>query len=246
VPWIGDSSPRAVLCRLRYEVRSILSVYPWPYLAVVRWKYRNSESKVVDRGSEVVIDGFPRSGNTFSIIAFELSQPRPVKITHHLHSAGQITRAIQWGLPTAVLVRDPEDAVLSHSVRAGCVTVRQGLRQWIRFYEKVLRYRDRVVVASFKDVTTDFGSVIRRINERFGTSFEVFEHTPENVERCFALIEDRNVQRYGSLVETHVARPSTERADWKGPLREELMDPSMKRMRTRARSLYRALVPDAG
>jgi hypothetical protein len=33
--------------------------------------------------------------------------------------------------------------------------------------------------------------VIRAINERFGTSFDEFEHSDENVETCFRIIEDR-------------------------------------------------------
>src|SRR2546428_11249384 len=88
------------LCRLRYAVRSRLSVHIWPYLALARLKYRTNESRVVTRDSELVIEGFPRSSNTFSIVAFETAQARPVKVKHHLHTAAQIIQAVRWGIPT--------------------------------------------------------------------------------------------------------------------------------------------------
>ena len=73
--------------------------------------------------------------------------------------------------------------------------------------------------------------------------FAEFDHTDANVERVFDLIEQRNQERYGAVTETTVARPSAERDARKGALRQELEDPSSKKLRGRARSIYRTLVP---
>ena len=168
---------------------AIVSGYPWPYLPMVRRKY---PGQMVDAGTELVIEAFPRSGNTFAVVAFELSQDGPVKVAHHLHAASQVTRGVSLGKPTLVLIRYPIDAVVSHLVREPGVTPRQGMRNWVRFYRSIQEVRNDVVVATFEDVTTDFGSVIDRLNERFGTSFIRFDHSRENVERCFDRIEQRN------------------------------------------------------
>src|SRR5207249_3563902 len=82
---------------------------------------------------------------------------------------------------------------------------KQALGAWVKFYETVVPVRDRVVTADFVEVTTDFGEVIRSVNRRFGTDFGEFDHTQENVDRVFELIEKRNVERYGAVTETPAA-----------------------------------------
>lgn len=44
-------------------------------LPISRWHYRGVEDRVVGPDTELVIDGFQRSANTFASIAFEISQP---------------------------------------------------------------------------------------------------------------------------------------------------------------------------
>ena len=48
-----------------------------------------------------------------------------------------------------------------------------------------------MVVADFEEITTDFGVVIDRLNAKFSTAFDRFEHDPEHVATVFEIIEDR-------------------------------------------------------
>ncbi|MBA3691261.1 MAG: hypothetical protein H0W82_07605 [Actinobacteria bacterium] len=228
-----------------YSVRSFASTSPTIYLPFARRKYLEVPDRVVETGTELVIEGFQRSGNTFSVIAFEVAQPRHVKTAHHLHAAAQVVEAVRLGVPTIVLIRDPRGSVLSHMVREPGVTASQALGAWVRFYERVLPLRDRVVIADFGEVTTDLGKVIARVNERYGTGFAEFDHTPGNVARVFALIEDRNRARYGSVSETTVPRPSAERDERKRALLTQLDADRLAPLRLRAATVYRALVPSA-
>ena len=212
-------------------------------MPLARRKYSDVPDRVVDRETELVIEGFQRSGNTFAVFAFESAQEREVKTAHHLHAAAQIVAAAGMGIPTLVLIRDPQEAVLSQMVREQGVGAGQALANWIRFYERVLRYRDRVIIAGFDQVTSDFGRVIRAVNERFDTKFAEFEHTDANVERCFDLIEQRNRERYGVISEPTVARPSAERDVLKDAVRQRYEVDRHARLRARASGVYRALVP---
>ena len=36
--------------------------------------------------TELVIEGFPRSANTFAVLAFDYAQPDDVKLAHQLHA----------------------------------------------------------------------------------------------------------------------------------------------------------------
>lgn len=152
-------------------------------------KYPDS---VVGKQTELTIDGFTRSAVTFATIAFQLAQRRPVRVAHTLHAAGHVIDAARRGIPTIVTVRDPEETVLSAVIREPYVTLGQALTAYARFYAKIRPFRSRFVIGRFEEVTTDFGRVIRRVNDRFGTRFDEFEHSERNVERCYEIIEDRS------------------------------------------------------
>jgi hypothetical protein len=146
---------------------------------------------VVTPGTELVVDGYTRSATTYAVYAFQFAQPKPVRVAHHLHAPAQIVAAARWGIPTILLVRDPEGAVLSQVVREPGVTLRDALVSWRRFYQVALRRPDAFVVGGFERVTTDMGGVISDLNGRFGTSFVEFERTKERQRLVLALMSER-------------------------------------------------------
>lgn len=237
---------------LRHRAQQRLSVYPPVFLPLARLRYRNLDNRVVSAGTELVIEGFPRSGNTFAVTAFDMAQDRPVRVVHHLHSAAQVMEAVRVGIPTILLVREPADCTLSRALRTPRISVRQALGDWVRFHERVIPLLGGIVVADFSIATSDFGAVIRRVNERFGTDFREFEHTQENVSECFERITKGNLEQFGGLVEMAIARPSTERDEAKRRLRAEFESERLARLRLRAASLYRTIasasveIPSAG
>jgi hypothetical protein len=177
--------------RLRYDARELLSKYPAIYFPYVRLTHTEGRGKVLSKDTEVVIDGFTRSASTFAVMAFQLSQDRPIRVARHLHAIAQFTAAAKRGLPTILTIRDPESTVLSAVVQEPHLTIEQVLRSYGRFYVRIAPFCSRFVVADFAQVTKDFGMVIRRLNQKFGTHFREFEHTETNVRQCFDLIEER-------------------------------------------------------
>jgi hypothetical protein len=178
--------------RVRYEVRSILAGYPSLYLGYARRAHPAGPGKVMGTDTQLMIEGFTRSANTFAVMAFQLAQPSPVRIARHLHAPAHVTAAASKGVPALLCIRAPEDTVLSTVIREPYLSIRQALRNYVRFYKEIAPYSDHVVAANFEDIVGDFGKVTRRINERFGTSFAEFDHSPANVELCFELSEHRS------------------------------------------------------
>jgi hypothetical protein len=176
---------------LRHVVRSRFAELPGIYLPFARLRYPGPSPKVIDRETEFVIDGYTRSASTFAVHAFQSAQSRPVRLAHHLHAPAQLIVAARRRIPTIVVIREPEGAVLSQVIREPHVSIRGALVSYQRFYSRLLPYAGSFVVGEFEEVTTDFGSVIGRVNDRFGTSFAEFEATEENVRRCFELIKER-------------------------------------------------------
>ena len=98
--------------------------------------------------SQIVIEGFPRSGNTFAVVAFEQAQRESVRVAHHLHMPAQVIRAVQWSIPILLLARKPTDAALSWIIRGPGVPIRQTLKHYVSFYEKAAEYRHSLVMGS--------------------------------------------------------------------------------------------------
>jgi hypothetical protein len=253
--------------RVRHVVRSWAAEKPTLYLPFARKRYPGPSPEVIGPETEVVIDGYTRCASTFAVYAFQLAQERPVRMAHHLHAPAQLIAAAKAHLPTIVVIRDPEGAILSQAVREPGIALRDALWAYERFYARLLPYRSSYVVADSKEVTTDFASVVRRLNARFGTSFREFDPTEENVARCLALMRERSklpeallrfesgtasldealsaAARAGSDREESGAWvPSPEREQRKDALRADWLHPRLERSRARARATYESFLRD--
>ena len=110
---------------------------------------RKDQARVVTPDTQLVIEGFPRSANTFARVAFNRAQSERVRIAHGLHVPAQVIRAATWRIPTLVLIRKPKDAVLSFAIRDP-ISVDQALRYYLSFYETVEEYRDAYVLGTLR------------------------------------------------------------------------------------------------
>ena len=152
---------------------------------------------LVTKKTDICIEGFPRSANSFSVQAFRYAQPESVRVAHHTHVPANAMRACEWQIPTVILIRSPADAIVSRVALAKEVRMTEHgvespqqrisfstwIHSWRSFYRALVPYRDRqqLLVAPFAAVIQDMGRVIEHVNAHFGTSFVPFEHTEENV-----------------------------------------------------------------
>lgn len=215
-----------------------------PTLALPLGRVRG-HGEVIGPETDVVIESFPRCASSFAVAAFRLAQePRRMRIANHTHMPAQVIEAARRGIPALVPIREPEPTVLSHVIHTPALSVESSLKGYLRFHEPLLRVRDGFVVGSFEEVTTDFGRVIRRLNERFGTGFVEFEHTRANLERLDREIETdyRSRARSDDELERIIPRPSAVREELKARLREAYAA-APESLRARARGVYEDLLP---
>ncbi|WP_259086782.1 hypothetical protein [Salinibacter ruber] len=176
-----------------------------------------------------MIDGYPRSANTFAYHAFCWAQEQAGGQTnldhvgHHVRQPAQILRAVELEVPTVLLVRNPREAVLSSIVwHSDWLTIEAALQRYINFYRGILPVKEQVVVGSFEEVVENYGRVIERVNERCGSDFEIFDHTANNEKIIFDRIERVNSQLHGGSEET-ISRPSSWKEKMKGRYRPRLV-----------------------
>ena len=231
--------------RARHHARRPLARAP--YLWDVAMRVRPEKNATLARpDTAIVIEGFLRSGNTFSVAAFQIANGPELHVGRHLHGAPHVLRAVRLGLPTVVLIRQPRDAVLSYLIRRDTLTPYDGFLEYLDFYRTAWPARDGFVVAPFDRVVTDFGTVIDEVNDRFGTSFRRYEPTPENEAKAFAVVEEMNrLETGGEVVETHVGRPSEARARRKEELKALLDQPRTAARLREAEELHARYLEEA-
>ena len=198
-------------------------------------------TRSVDDRTQIVIEAFPRCASSFVVAAFRLAQePRAMRIADHSHSPSEVLAGVRRGLPVLVLLRRAEPAVISHVIRNPDLPVRSVLRGYLRFYETVAPARHEIVVGTFEEVTTDLGAVIGRVNDRFGTAFVPFVHSPANLARIDREIEDDYAARARTDDDREriIPRPSAEREALKADVAARYAREVGADLRRRADAVY--------
>lgn len=201
---------------LKHDLRTFLSVRAWG-LPLFGLRPTN-RSLLVGRRTEIVIEGYPRCANTFTVVAFRQAQSRDVRVAHHLHASAQILRAAKWGVPAILLIRDPIEAVVSLMIRHPELSIQRCMRDYLAFYGSLIGIANYPVIADFKDVTENLGSVIRSVNTRFETDFCEFQDGPESVNAVFAEIDA--IRRAARRSLAQIATPNSEKDAAKCSVRE--------------------------
>ena len=193
----GFSKLQDVAAVARYRLKRYLGAHPSLFFPIFR-RRANYPDKLVDSNTDICIEGFPRSANSFAVGALQHAQSDNVNVAHHTHQPASVMRACQQSVPVMVLIRKPADAVISLQALSLETMVLDGkqpsiddlqvgfadhLRRYILFYESIQPYKKRFVTGSFEQVTQDYAAVIDRVNNRFSTKFDLFDQTKENIRR---------------------------------------------------------------
>ncbi|WP_026102596.1 hypothetical protein [Pleurocapsa sp. PCC 7319] len=187
---IPYSSLMTYLRQFNFVFRSLVAREPQLklfYLPYILWdckKFKsfkqNPSERMISSDTELVIDGFQGSANSFAAFVFQKSQTKYVRIAHHLHSPAQIIEAARKNIPILLVIREPEKAVLSLTSRWPYISIQQGLESYISFYSKLEPYAANCIVSTFEQTTGYFDRVVQRINIRFGTKFDVVDMAQAN------------------------------------------------------------------
>jgi len=232
---------RGLVTAVRYLLRRQFIASPYLYVPYTRWKL---EWKKIDGAAvpgpdtELLIEAYPRSGNSFAYQAFKSAQTMPVRVAHHTHAPACVLYASSRSIPSLVIIRQPRDAVLSNVVFHPDMTIRMVLEDYVDFYTTIRPVRDSIVLAKFESVTGDFGQVIDTVNRKFSTSFSRFEHDFDGEHRIFGVLEERNIATRGSMDHTRLSRPSEVRSRLKEENAKLYETPVNRRYREAAEAVY--------
>lgn len=226
--------------RIKKALRKFLSTRPLLFSSVYRWipKYKDL---VVDRSTDLVIEGFPRSANTYAVAAFMYAQKnKRLKIARHQHSAAQVLYAVAHNIPCIILVRKPEDAIASYMIRDESIIIEEALLQYINFYEPLNNYLDSIVVVKFEDVVKDFNVVINAINKKYACSYSGYINNNSAKKEIIKLIDKLELidSDKKNIRTTHVAHPCSERDKKNAMNKQDILISKYAPLLTKAQLVY--------
>lgn len=144
---------------------------PWLYRSAKRLTGRGAADHLCTRDSDLCIEGYPSSGNSFSFALLRFSDP-DLRIAHHCHSVANLAIALSYGVPAVCLIREPTDAIASRLARFGG-DVQSAVVEYIDFYRFAVRHRDRLTIVTFDEVTREPMTFLTRIERACGRRFAI-------------------------------------------------------------------------
>ncbi|MGB8698760.1 MAG: hypothetical protein WCD18_05025 [Thermosynechococcaceae cyanobacterium] len=177
------------LKRLRYSTRNFFgsNQYCYPLVSL------NPKLKdwMVYPNTDICIEGFPRSGNSFVHQAFQLFNPK-AKVAHHIHVPMQVMKAIQYSIPAVVIIRNPLHATGSSLLSHPHLDSDLILKNYINFYKKLMPFRSQFFSVSFEDATQNFPNLVMSVNQIYRTEFLCDAMTDSNIKKIFMKIEEQH------------------------------------------------------
>jgi hypothetical protein len=227
--------PRAALRRGMRRAQRKLGDNP-AFLPVLLRGTPLGMSRRITPETELVIEGFPRSGNTFAHFAVLHAEPGAV-ITSRVHAPAQVKAALQQGVPTLLTIREPVESIASAAVASAHVPISTLLFEYVHFYEELYPLLDRLVVATFDEIVGDFDQVVDALNERFQVGFKPFGHTPEHVDAVFESIARHHREHWGDD-ESRLPLPVDSQRQLKARVRDEVLRPEFASLLQEAQTVY--------
>lgn len=204
---------------LRRQLRRAIGQRPVLYLPLRNWR---KPGTVVTATTDLVIEGFPRCGNTWTEQAIRHCAPDTIALAHHTHTAAHVKAALKRDVPVLLLFREPDAAVRSLLVlRGGAFSASEAMADYRTFYQSLAALdRDRVVWASFEAVTQRTGALIATLARRFGLPLRPYNDTEDERQEVFARMDETARLRRGDGVAKSRSHP-THRVDASAQLRAD-------------------------
>lgn len=231
-------------------------LWSFPSLYYLRYSLtHNSDKLVANKAKDIVIEGPPRVANTFMVESFKHAQSKEYAIAHHMHVPCQLLRAIKHGIPAILLIRNPLDTALSHSISNPNKTLNftnECLHYYIDFYQPLLSRKDYFVIADFEEIIVSPIEIIDRLNNKFNKQFDNYsKDIPFNPVVVKSSIDNmyRNWGKEGlawfgegKIDELKVSRPSELKKEIKSKLKLEVLasEKSIKLL-NKANDIYKIL-----
>ncbi len=140
---------------------------------------------MVHKDSDICIEGFQRSGNTYFELMFRQSNPG-AEVAHHLHSTEHIKLANKLDVPVVLLIREPLGSLASLITYDERLSPTVALSCYVHYYSAALKIRSMYCLVPFQQLISNFNEQIEKINGKFDSDFQMSMLSEEGVKNLMA------------------------------------------------------------
>lgn len=182
---------RSYIQRFQYENE----IGYWLYLNLYR-KHRGIKPGLPIKGTDLHIEGYPRSGNTFAqnLLKSTIIKNNPkLEIAHHCHATASLKLSQKFDVPTAVLLRNPSDAIASSYIKffalrnrgipkqTNQILLKNNIYLYNNFYQYVVENKN-LNIFLFEDVIKDPFGFIQALENLLNKNQSINLSTTEDVD----------------------------------------------------------------
>ena len=181
-----------IVKNLRFAAGMTAGRYDWALRTHA--KLRGMSDRLVTSDTDLCIEGFQRSANSFFYRVVRRCN-RQLQIAHHLHAVAQFRRAKRFDVPAVALIREPVDTVSSLLASDPRLSINLALSTYTRFLHDLAALTDSILVTSFDQATKQPGKVIAALNQRFGCQLLGVDITRQQLDRLRQRLHQGSEQR---------------------------------------------------
>lgn len=181
--------------------------------------------------SKFYIGGFQRSGNTYAAHILRKLLGQDIHFVSHLHKSAVLKKALNIGMPTFVIVREPLDTVASMYLKyfekgelpaeTDLKVLNQYLRDYYWYHIDVSKLYDDLYIIPFEELTTNTKQTIEKVLKIAGVG-----------EMNDTIFEDAVVSYKGATTKLGSSKPSAFKEQLKSKLKEDLnINPSIGKIK---------------
>lgn len=160
---------------------------------------------LVNNSTDIVIEGFPRSGNTFATACFASANSNS-NIARHHHCISQLKEGLKRKIPTIALIRSPRDSIISFLIRRPEIKASFVINEYLVFYNYVKSYYDSLLIIEFDKLIKSHTFILEILEERYPQKFNTNNH--HSYEDIINIVDEmERIDSQGKFRSTHVARP---------------------------------------
>ena len=172
-------------------------------------------------GTDLLVEGYPRSANTYLLCALKWSDPQ-YKYASHMHGCGSIEFAARHGIPMVILIREPLRAVVSLAIREG-FRLDYCFEWYLKYYKCVVAHRSSLVLADFPIVTSDLECVYEGLRSRYELALGRAPKKPSEISEILAMVVYSEMRVSGGVIDPlKVAIPTIEKLETAPKLEREI------------------------
>lgn len=193
---------------IRRLFRLFVSTRPALYQAYARLE--NLQFRLTG-GTQIVVDSYPRSANSFFEAAFTRAHGGRIEVAHHSHAAAQVLSGVARGLPCIVLVREPEAAIASfYEMHGGHYPIWLCTQEYVAFYSALVHVLDKLIVVTTENLEARFFDLMVQVRDTHSLDIEPFEVDARVRAELFEQVDATGRARNGSVVERYSESLSSE------------------------------------